>query len=221
MKGVLDASTLGEFSLSPSQGPVNAIYVPLDRLQHDLDLGDRVNTVLLSVKEPVDDPIHELVAPAIALDDLGLRLREDRDGATIVETRAGLLSDALADGVRAAGGDQGLRAESVLTYVANAIRIGDRDIPYSVVTAKGAGRGQIWLNQWAASDLNAKVGDRVTLDYYLWSDADGLTTATASFTLAAILPMSGDGGDPTLTPDYPGISDAEDIRHGIRRSRST
>ncbi len=45
---VLDRSTLGEFSLTPSQGPVLAIYVPLDRLQRDLDLGDRVNTLLMN-----------------------------------------------------------------------------------------------------------------------------------------------------------------------------
>ena len=44
---VLDRASLGEFSLAPSQGPVLALYVPMDRLQRDLAIGDRANTLLL------------------------------------------------------------------------------------------------------------------------------------------------------------------------------
>ena len=50
---VLDRSSLGEFSLAPSQGPVLALYVPMERLQRDLDLGDRANTLLV---KGVGDP---------------------------------------------------------------------------------------------------------------------------------------------------------------------
>ena len=207
---ILDRASLGDFSLAPSQGPVLAIYVPLDRLQRDLALGDRVNTLLLSLGEEPDNLMAQIVAPSLTLDDFGLRVRQT-DGRTVVETRAGLLSDALVDGVRGAAADNGLQSESVLAYVANTIRDGDRDVPYSVVAAKGPGRGEIRLNQWTADDLRARVGDRITLEYLLWSDEDGLTPSSAEFTLAGILPMSGDGADQTLTPDYPGISDAADI----------
>ena len=44
---VLDRASLGEFSLAPSQGPVLALYVPVARLQRDLDLGDRANMLLV------------------------------------------------------------------------------------------------------------------------------------------------------------------------------
>jgi putative ABC transport system permease protein len=208
---VLDRASLGEFSLVPSQGPVLALFVPMERLQRDLDLGDRVNTLLLSLTDEVEDPLYELIAPAADLDDFGLRLRPASDGNTIVESRAGLLTDAVAEGVRAVASDQGLRSEGVLAYVANIIRIGNREVPYSVVAAKGTGKGEIRLSAWAAEDLAAKVGDLVTLEFFLWSDEDGLELSYAEFTLAAILPMSGDGADPTLTPDYPGISDAADM----------
>ncbi|HEX4916078.1 MAG TPA: FtsX-like permease family protein, partial [Vicinamibacterales bacterium] len=73
------------------------------------------------------------------------------------------------------------------------------------------GAPAILLNEWAAQDLGATIGDPVTLDYYLWSDEDGLQTGQAQFTLAGVVPMSGMGGDRTLTPDYPGISDAADM----------
>jgi putative ABC transport system permease protein len=215
---VLDRSTLGEFSLAPSQGPVLALYVPLDRLQRDLDLGDRVNTLLLKLNGDAGDLVRDVVAPAATLDDLGLRLRAAPNGDTIVETRTGLLTDQLADRIKSVAKETNRAAQPVLTYVANAIRIGDREVPYSTVSAidlpietGDLSTPPIWLNEWAAQDVGARLGDRVTLDYYLWSDEGGLNTSSANFTLAGVLPMSGIGGDATLTPEYPGISDAEDI----------
>ncbi|MBY0492576.1 MAG: ABC transporter permease [Cyanobacteria bacterium] len=216
--GVLDRSSLGEFSLSPSQGPVLALYVPMSRLFNDLELSARVNMMLFSLNEDAGDLVYEVVRPSADLDDFGLRTRRSPENAPIIETRAGLLPDALAEGVRSAVADAGLRTQPVLTYVANTIRARDREIPYSVVSAidlpietGDASPPPIWLNQWAADDLKAKVGDEVTLDYFLWSDADGLTTSSAKFVCAGILPMKGIGGDTTLTPIYPGITDAENI----------
>ena len=223
---ILDRGSLGEFSLSPSQGPVLSLYVPMERLQRDLDLGDRVNTLLvkavgtLAPEESPEALARELLAPAATLDDYALRTRIGPLGETIVESRAGLIVDALADKIeKIAQRDSNL----ALTYVANTIRVGNREVPYSTVTAidygpvaeRAAGgsesRPVIFLNEWAAKDLEAKVGDLVTLDYFLWSDEGGLDTRQAEFTMAGVVPMSGIGGDQTLTPDYPGISDATDI----------
>ena len=211
---VLDRSTLGEFSLAPSQGPVLAIYVPLERLQRDLDLGDRVNTLLVQGVGTIS------LEPVVTLDDLGLRTRHGASGETIVESRAGLITDALASQIAEIAARDRRSVAPVLTYVANAIKIGDRQVPYSTVAGfdfqsgtpeRKWSRPPVWLNEWAAEDLGAKVGDDVTLDYFLWSDEDGMQTSSAQFSLAGIVPMSGVGGDQTLTPEYPGISDAADI----------
>src|SRR5205085_1995178 len=43
LKQVLAAADLGEFSLRPQQGDVRAAFVPLARLQQDLDVRTRVN----------------------------------------------------------------------------------------------------------------------------------------------------------------------------------
>ena len=63
---MLDRASLGEFSLAPSQGPVLALYVPMERLQRDLDLGDRVNTLLVK-------GVGDLVDPRISEDQLDVR----------------------------------------------------------------------------------------------------------------------------------------------------
>jgi ABC-type lipoprotein release transport system permease subunit len=212
---VLDRASLGEFSLAPSQGPVLALYVPMARLQRDLALGDRVNMLLMKGVGDLFDLSTQL-GPAITLDDLGLRTRVGPGSVTVLESRAGLLSDALAEKIAEIANNDVSRA---LTYVANSIRIGDREVPYSTIAAvEGLDVGSfendprpLFLNEWAARDLQAKVGDRVTLDYYLWSDEDGLDTASSEFTFAGVVPMDGIGGDQTLTPEYPGISDAADM----------
>ena len=71
--------------------------------------------------------------------------------------------------------------------------------------------GPIWLNEWAAEDLDARIGDTVHLDYFVWTDEGGLETRSASFSMQGVLPMMRIGGDRTLTPDYPGITDAPDL----------
>src|SRR5258706_479564 len=48
VRAILGADALGDFSLRPQQGSVRAIFVPLKRLQQDLDLGGRVNTLLIA-----------------------------------------------------------------------------------------------------------------------------------------------------------------------------
>ena len=222
---VLDQSTLGEFSLAPSQGPVMAIYLPIARLQRDLALGDRVNVMLIDVNEPVPDAatvVRDVMALVVSLDDLGLRARETPGGDTSIESRAGFLTSELQAEVERIAARDGRTVTPVLAYVANTIRIGNKEIPYSTVTALNsqpqavvaatAGpHPPISLNEWAADDLEAKFGDEVTLEYYVWNDDDGLETRTATFAFRGVVPMKGAGGDRTLTPDYPGISDATDM----------
>jgi ABC-type lipoprotein release transport system permease subunit len=233
---VLGDDGLGEFSLAPSQGPVLAVYVPMDRLQRDLDLDDRANALLLGLEDPaaIDAAalLRDVISPAATLDDLGLRVRMTPAATTVIESRAGLLTDAVAGALEAQARNDGRAVAPALTYVVNTIRVGDREIPYSTVSAIALQPGDaeppaaashattasspasatpIWLNRWAADDLGARLGDEVTLEYFLWSDEEGLDTSSARFTLAGITPMAGIGGDQTLTPDYPGISDAADM----------
>ena len=218
---VLDPASLAEFSLAPAQGPVLAIYVSLARLQQDLGLRAAANTLLLKgvgTSFESAEFLRKHLAPAATLEDLTLRVRSSPAGEAIIESRAGFLTDPLADQIAQVASREGRQATPVLTYVANSIRTATGEVPYSTIAAIDAPEFSaekwprpLWLNEWAAADLNAKVGERITIDYYLWSDEEGLETRTADFTFAGVVPMTGMGGDQTLTPEYPGISDAADI----------
>ena len=198
---MLNTAQLGEFALKPpTQGDVYAVFVSLRRLQRDLAQPERVNTLLLaSTAFPTD---------TVTLEDLGIKVRAlpGRD-ALSVESNSAVISDPLADKVREVAGAS---AHPILSYLANSIRIGDREIPYSLVAAidQPWQPESIYLNDWAAKDLNAKTGDPVTLEYYYWEPSGSLVTRTAAFHLEGILPMSGMAVDRDLTPDYPGITEA-------------
>lgn len=69
----------------------------------------------------------------------------------------------------------------------------------------------IILNEWASNDLGARLGDAVELDYYLWHEDGRLSTETARFRVAGVVPIKGLAADRNLTPEYPGISGAESL----------
>jgi ABC-type antimicrobial peptide transport system permease subunit len=69
----------------------------------------------------------------------------------------------------------------------------------------------ILLNEWAANDLHVKIGERVTLDYFLWLEEGKLATRSAEFRLACVIPFSGIADDRDLVPDYPGITESETL----------
>lgn len=105
-----------------------------------------------------------------------------------------------------------------------------RQIPYSTVAAidpasftadrlrgvlsKGSAElesGQILLNQWAADDLDAEPGDSISLSYYVSGPMGRLDTRAATFTLAGVLRMEGSAVDPAFIPEYPGVTDTQNL----------
>ena len=223
----LPREQLGEFSLSSGQGPVRAVFVPLDLVQRDLGQPDRANVMLVAGNgghsADLVPMVERTVSRVVGPDDLAVAVKPlEQSHALSVESRAGFLDNGVRALVERASAELGLRPVPVLTYIANTIGIGERTVPYSVVTAlDGANVAAlptpptlksslppIWLNEWAVRELKASVGDIVLLEYFRWSDHEGLTTHRAEFAFSGGVPMSGLGGDRTLTPEYPGMTGA-------------
>lgn len=294
----LEPERLGEFTLQLEAGPVSALFVPLSRLQRELNLPGNVNTILVrdssgdratgEARPPIDRVRHAWLAGA-ALPDFGVRIRRvPGDRVMALEGLGGTIDPAIAARVQAALHRVQRPGVPALTYVATAIRAGDRSIPYSIVSAididaynrlsvplgppapgtdamstgdplvrgslevrvgrggarigrvqvteaerrrdqaspvepdpqppsdapvpEAASQGPLWLNEWAVADLGARAGDIVHIEYYVWTDRDGLEARQAAFTMQGVMPMMRIGGDRTLMPDFPGITNARD--HG-------
>ena len=204
----LRAGAAPDFSLRLQQGDVRAVFVPLDRLARELQLNGKVNTILTA------DPrsAQELIA-SCNLADMGVRMRRlEAQHATSLETDSALLNDSLAQAAQTAADSLNLHADPILTYVVNSIRANGRSIPYSLVTGSESLSRGIALNEWAARDLNVHVGDRATLEYYVWQSDGRLETKTADFNVSELLPMNTPGLDRDLAPDYPGITESASLR---------
>jgi ABC-type antimicrobial peptide transport system permease subunit len=69
----------------------------------------------------------------------------------------------------------------------------------------------ITLNEWTARDLGAKVGDPVTLEYYVWKPDGRLETESAQFSVERIVPLAGAAADREFAPAYPGITESASL----------
>ena len=227
VRGVVPSAALGEFSLDAQQGDVFAVFVPLATVQQAIDVPGRVNTLLVAAtaahKGEAARQLETIVRSKAQLEDVGLKVRTTEAArAIIVESDAGVLDDRLAPTITKTLEQSALPTRPIFTYLANAIRRDDREIPYSLVTALDLSTlvpavsthptdavPDIVLNSWAASDLRAAIGDSVRMDYFVWDDPGRLVTRSSDFQVAGIVPI--EAGDRDLAPVFPGISDSPSL----------
>jgi putative ABC transport system permease protein len=189
------------FALQPSQSDVSAVYVSLRRLQRDLAQQSRVNTLLL--------PSAQFPKDKVTLDDLGIKVRA-LPSMLSIETASAVMSDALVATVQQAAAGN---TQAIFSYIADRIQTSYHEVPYSIVTGIGNDLPPdgIALDDWAAKDLNAKLGNTVNIEYLYWEPSGNLITKDKMFKLVKILPMIGIAVDRDLTPEYPGITEAQSI----------
>ena len=231
---VLGGESIGEFSLQPQHGAVRTVFVSLAFLQREMEAEvgvGGINTILVSRQPGVqaaeqNQRITALLKEKATLADLGLKLRLVNNGQSIsLESNSKLINDYVADAAAEAAKMQSLSSSPISSYLANSINSGERSIPYSLVTGLFGERmtieaavpltslkhPPIFLNEWAAKDLNAQIKDIISLEYYVWLDNGRLETKKADFQLAAVVPIVGFAADRDLVPEYPGITESEDM----------
>ena len=226
---IIPAEGLGRFGLQPTQQVVRNAYLPIGWLQQRLDRLDRANAVFVagrerSVSTEADAVLHRLWKPT--LDDGGIRLDRTDRGYFNLSSERMLLDPAVEKGLMEKL--QGETLQPSLTYLANTIACGKREVPYSTITAvdfavqpplgpmltsegKPIARladDQIVLNRWAADDLKARPGDVVRLTFFEPETTHGKASErTAEFRLAAVAELNGAAADRAFTPDVPGVTD--------------
>lgn len=192
----------GGFALEPQQGELRVIYVALSTLQKELEQAGRANLLLVSGPSVTDAELRD----GLRMEDLGMKLRPVAGGMQI-ESGAGLLREDQVARITETAGKLGLKAEPLLTYLANFMRVGGKEVPYSLVTATPEVTEGIRLNAWTQRELGSKPGDKLELEYYVWRQEGKLDTASTLFSVAGGTTL----GDRVMAPDYPGISDADSV----------
>lgn len=221
VSAVAEPEAFGNFSLlADSAGTLN-VFVSRRELSRWIGQPDLVNAVLLPEEcrlETAERMLRETFAPA----DVGLLLQLPANSKGVqVQSRRVFIQESISDCLLAADAD----AVGILTYFVNEITKDGRSCPYSLVSSVGSANlsslnpfslladDEIIINSWLADDLEADVGDRLTLRYFV-PDAGGrlLTEESASFRVCAVIPMEGLGADSSLMPAFPQLAEVENCR---------
>jgi ABC-type lipoprotein release transport system permease subunit len=215
---------IARFSLQPSQLEPRNVFVPLSTLQRMLDIRGKANVIAVGSENRrlVESRLSETFKPQLA--DFGLLVEEVSIGEPPANRYVQLSAERLVLAPYVVELFEKLfvnfQPQEVVTYLANTINLGDKKIPYSTVTGidstselgplrDEAGQpvvltdNEIALNDWAAEQLNAKVGDSVTLKYYEPETTHGelVERTTEPLTVKLIAPLKSSEGEPTAAAD--------------------
>lgn len=238
IRAVIQDQGRGGFSLDPRQETPRNLFVPLEIVQRAIGQAGRANVIVVQGAENdarANKPDwNSALRQVFTLADAGVKVCEnDEFGYVALESDALLIAPTIEMAARE--GDASI--SPIISYLANEIRLDEisataptsdgthAPIPYSTVAAidpahPPASRnlpaalaalrpGEIVLNEWAARELGATVGQRITLRYYVTPSPGTIDTRDATFTLSAIVPISGAAADPGFVPEYPGLSDVK------------
>jgi ABC-type antimicrobial peptide transport system permease subunit len=248
VSAVLEENAVGSmarFGLRPSQAAPANVFLPLATLQDMSELPGQANAILIASRDANEAAPPEALADVTrelrpTLEDYGIAVESvtlgDAKAPAYVRVSADrlVLPPHVVDVATKLYGSGGL--QPVVTYLANTIIAGGRKIPYSTVAGvdstaalgplrDGAGLpieladDEIALNDWAADDLGAQVGDDITIRYYEPETTHGVLREGPPLVLRlrAIVPLADAAGrptpaaDPQFAPELPGVTDQESI----------
>lgn len=199
----------GNFSLGISQMVPQNIFINLKDLQPDRDSSFRVNRFLVANNKNVSESaIYNIIKANITPSDIGLKIRtsEVTGEPEIISDRIFIDSSIVSTITSNISGSY-----PIITYLANSLKRGIREAPYSFVCGLPGNESfnikgdQIAINKWLADDIDAKPGDIITLKWYV-PVRNLLEEREMDFTLTRIILSEGRFSDPSLMPEFPGIS---------------
>jgi putative ABC transport system permease protein len=219
VRATADDSAFGRFDLQANQAAAFNVFVPLSWLGAQIEQPDRANMLLAAhIRGGISaDQVSQAVKNVWQLADAGLELeRLAQQNMLELRSRRVFMDESIgAEALKA-----GEKAQGVLAYFVNEIRLGDKATPYSIMVATGDRRvapadmrsDEIVLNQWLADDLGAKIGDAVDLTYFVIGPRRQLSEQHSRLRIARIVPMDDPACDPTLMPRFPGLADVNNCR---------
>jgi len=235
VKAVFPDSAVGGFRLDAGTAVPRNLFLSREWLTTQLGQKHMANALLVELapaaRPLTADALTSALGTICSLEDYGLKLVAwPGQGYLSLQSQGVVLNESQVTVAREAAAECGARSGLTSVYLTTSMKnVTDPDRPteiaYAVVAAldpppefrfisggeKTIGRESVWLNQWAAQDLGAHVGDRMELSYLIPSRDGTYYTGTEQVTVRGIVEMTGPGADPGLVPDFEGITDAKHI----------
>jgi ABC-type antimicrobial peptide transport system permease subunit len=208
--GILTGSQSGNFSLGTSQSVPQNIFLNIKDLKSSSQGKQKANRLLIHNATRYADSVYfgalkDILSPA----DIGLSVR--RSGKTgepeLISDRIFIDNEIAGEIVRNTP-----EAAPVITYLANSFQVTGKTTPYSFISALPgsmsalAGNDRILISRWLADDLGVKSGDSLLITWYDPGMGNRLKEKEKRFVISGIAGKDFKYSDPSLMPDFPGIS---------------
>lgn len=206
---ILGPELAGNFSLGINQLIPRNVFMNLGDLQEVDNPVYRVNRLLVANGENISESlIHDILKENLIITDIGLSLRKSAvTGETEIISDRIFIDSILADRIL----KEIKQAYPVLTYLANSLKTDNAETPYSFVSGIHSdnetltGNDEIIISKWLAEDLKSGPGDEITLKWY-HPVGNLLEEREQKFLIKSIAGNNGIFSDPSLMPEFPGIS---------------
>ena len=202
---ILNAKEFGDFSMRISQtAPLN-IFVSLDSIATALNVEGRANLILTTGTSELIETFRK----NWTLDDAELKLKlltESRE-LELTSERI-LLSKTESDAALSCG----TNSRAIFTYFVNSISKSTNSTPYSFIAGlipDKIANNEIIIGKWLANDIQATIGDQISLKYFVSGPLGQLNETNRYFKVHSIDAIADSKITKQLTPDFPGLSDAD------------
>lgn len=211
VKAIADKKSMGRFSLKSNQAEPYNIFVSREVLASKLDLVGKANVILIS--EVDENALNAAFHECFSLDDANIKIRELNESNSIeVLSERIFIDEPIAKSILSLDKP----SETVLTYLVNSIGFNGKETPYSFVTALSSPNisgnlkdDEILLNEWIVKDLGVKVGDSITLKYFVIGPLRTIKEVEKSFIIIGVVSTQNKFINNSLMPLFPGLADAE------------
>ena len=211
VKAIANQYNMGFFNLKNSQTAPYNLFLSLSKLNELMKFGGKANYLLISATSHTNQQISDLLDKCFTTEDAGLKIKEiPLTHEEEITSERVFIDDQIINAFKSFK-----ESHPILTYFANSLELKGRSIPYSFVSTISNNElndNEIIINEWAAEDLKAKIGDSLTVKYYEIGPLRQLIEKGTKFVIRQIVPIEEKYADKDLMPFLPGMSDAGHCR---------
>jgi len=212
VKAIADDNSMGRFSLKTNQAEPFNVFISREALASKLDLSGKVNTILITSNSTALFDVNNAFKESFRLEDASITIRElsESNSYEVLSERI-FIDEPIAKSILSINTPH----ETVLTYLVNSIGYNGKATPYSFVSAvsspivsQNLKDGEILLNDWVVKDLGVKLGDSISLKYFVIGPLRTIKEVRKSFLIKGFVPTQTSFINSSLMPLFPGLADA-------------
>jgi putative ABC transport system permease protein len=215
VKAILEDKQLGRFSLRSNQVAPYNIFISREFLAGEMELIGKANLLLASShgKEQISVlNLNESLAKKWQVADAGLHLKELKEQSVFeLSSDRIFIDEPIANEIH----KMCLPKDAMLTYFVNGLESKTGKTPYSFVTAienedvfSDIRTDRIHISSWLARDLKLKVGDSLSMNYFVIGALRSLEEESRKFLVSGIFSERTKKLDKAMMPSFPGLSNA-------------